>query len=60
MLRIEELAVDPRPAGCKKLKGDLSTYYRVCYGIYRVIYSVNEEKIEVLVVKVSHRKDIYR
>ncbi|MFQ4136030.1 type II toxin-antitoxin system RelE family toxin [Nodosilinea sp. PGN35] len=55
---IERLAQDPRPPGCKKLKGRQSQY-RVRLGDYRVIYSVEEEALIVRVIKVGHRRDIY-
>ena len=43
----------------KKLVGDLSKYYRLRVGDYRVIYSIDEDIVTVEVVKVSHRKDAY-
>ncbi|PSR17911.1 type II toxin-antitoxin system mRNA interferase toxin, RelE/StbE family [filamentous cyanobacterium CCP3] len=55
---IEHLAQDPRPSGCKKLKGRQSQY-RVRLGDYRVIYSIEEEALVVRVIKVGHRRDIY-
>jgi len=55
---IEQLAQDPRPAGCKKLRGRQSQY-RVRLGDYRVIYSIEEEALVVRVIKVGHRRDIY-
>lgn len=56
--KIRALADDPRPTGCKKLKGSSDTY-RIRQGDYRVIYSV-EDKIKIVKVeKVGHRKDIY-
>ena len=55
---IEQLAQDPRPPGCKKLKGRQSQY-RVRLGDYRVIYSIEEEALVVRVIKVGHRRDIY-
>jgi len=56
--RIQELARDPRPAGCEKLSGHEK--YRLRQGQYRVIYSISDRELTVLVVKVGHRRDIYR
>lgn len=56
--RIHGLATDPRPHGCEKLSG--LDQYRVRQGDYRVVYSVNDEAAAVVVVKVGHRRDVYR
>jgi mRNA interferase RelE/StbE len=57
--KIQALADDPRPAGCEKLFGEQDRY-RVRVGRYRVIYSIGDEELLVVVVRVGHRKDIYR
>ena len=57
--RIEALASDPRPPGCEKLAGH-SDRYRVRQGNYRVVYSVDDAQRVVLVVKVGHRREVYR
>ncbi len=52
------LANNPRPSGCKKLKG--SKYnYRIRIGDYRVIYEIEDAILRVSVLAASHRKDIY-
>jgi mRNA interferase RelE/StbE len=56
--RIGALAAFPRPPGCSKLSG--SDRYRVRCGRWRIIYSVDDDRRTVLVVKVGHRKDVYR
>jgi mRNA interferase RelE/StbE len=56
--RIKALAEDPRPSGCEKLTGQ--ERYRVRQGRYRIIYSIQDKELTVWVVKVGHRKDIYR
>ena len=56
--RIEALAEDPRPPGCEKLSGQQK--YRLRQGRYRILYSVQDDELTVWVVKVGHRKDIYR
>lgn len=57
--RIRTLAMDPRPAGCEKLSG-LEDRYRVRQGAYRIVYSIHDADRIVTVVKVGHRKDVYR
>ena len=56
--KIDALAENPRPAGAKKLKG--SDLWRVRAGDHRVIYSIADDVLIVLVVKVGHRREIYR
>jgi len=56
--RIRSLANNPRPAGCEKLSGQ--ERYRVRQGVYRIIYEVEDDKLIVLVVKVGHRREVYR
>ncbi len=56
--RIEALAQDPRPPGCEKLTGQ--ERYRLRQGRYRIVYSIQDEDLSVWVVKVGHRKDVYR
>ena len=58
MQRIRSLADDPRPVGCEKLSG--KERYRVRQGAYRIIYEVEDARLVVLIVKVGHRRDIYR
>ena len=53
------LVDDPRPRGCRKLQGSLDTY-RIRVGFYRVVYIIEEARLVVVVVKLGHRKDIYR
>ena len=56
--RIQALADDPRPPGCEKLSG--RAWYRVRQGWYRVVYAVDDTARVVVVVKVGHRRDVYR
>ncbi len=56
--RIEALAENPRPAGCEKLSGQEK--YRVRQGVYRIVYQVDDEQRLVVVVKVGHRREVYR
>jgi mRNA interferase RelE/StbE len=56
--RIESLSVHPRPKGCEKLTG--KERYRLRQGRYRIVYSIQDDELTVWVVKVGHRKDVYR
>jgi mRNA interferase RelE/StbE len=56
--RIEGLADNPRPDGCRKLSG--SERYRIRQGPYRVVYSIEDERLVVYVVKIGDRKSVYR
>ena len=56
--RIEALTKDPRPPGCEKLTGQ--ERYRLRQGRYRIVYSIQDDELTVWVVKVVHRKQIYR
>lgn len=56
---IEELADNPRPIGCLKLKGN-GDAYRIRIGDFRVIYEIEDDVLIVVVVSVGDRKEIYR
>jgi mRNA interferase RelE/StbE len=56
--RINKLADDPKPPSCEKLSGQ--DRYRVRQGWYRIVYGIDDRDLEVYVVKVEHRKDVYR
>ncbi len=56
--RIQLLADDPRGKGCIKLQG-ADGIYRVRQGDYRIIYTINDSTVTILVIKVGHRKDVY-
>ena len=57
--RIEALATNPRPAGCRKLEG-AEDLWRIRIGDYRVIYSVDDARRLVDISAVRHRSDAYR
>jgi mRNA interferase RelE/StbE len=57
--QIQALAEDPRPAGCEKLAGR-DGRYRIRQGQYRVVYSVDDRTRVVEVVRVGHRREVYR
>lgn len=56
---IQVLAISPFPDGCRKLRGE-EDVYRVRQGNYRIIYEVIDSRLIVLVLKIGHRKDIYK
>jgi mRNA interferase RelE/StbE len=56
---MRELATQPRPVGCDKLVGT-EDLYRIRVGDYRIIYQVRDELLLVLVVKIGHRREVYR
>jgi mRNA interferase RelE/StbE len=56
--KIERLADDPRPPGSQKLTG--LELHRIRQGVYRIVYSIQDNELIIHVVKVGHRKEIYR
>lgn len=57
--RIQSLAADPRAHGSEKLAG-YADRYRIRQGQYRIIYLIDDERREVTIFKIGHRKDVYR
>ena len=56
--KIHGLASDPRPPGAEKLSG--AEKYRLRQGDYRVLYSVDDAEKVLVIVKIGHRRDVYR
>lgn len=56
--RIESLRDDPRPPGAEKLSGQ--ERYRVRQGSYHILYEICDTAVVVTVVKVGHRREVYR
>jgi len=56
--RIHDLASDPRPAGCEKLSG--TDFYRVRQGDYRVLYRIDDAERLVDILRIGHRREVYR
>ncbi len=56
--RIDALAANPRAPGCEKLSGQ--ERYRVRQGVYRILYEMRDHELIVTVVKVAHRREVYR
>jgi mRNA interferase RelE/StbE len=59
VLAAEALGVDPRPMGCQRLKGSESIW-RIRVGDYRILYEIRDQVLTVLVVRVGHRREVYR
>ncbi|MHC5676487.1 type II toxin-antitoxin system RelE family toxin [Nostoc sp.] len=57
--KIDDLAIEPRPNGVKKLKGEENSY-RIRVGDYRVIYDIFDDVLLVSVVEVGHRSEVYK
>lgn len=57
---VVHLKEDPRPIGSLKLKGSSVGDYRLRVGDYRVVYDVDDETRSVIVVRVQHRREVYR
>ena len=55
---IKKLAYEPRPIGCKKLKGRMA--WRVRAGDYRIIYEIQDNLLIVTIITVGHRRDVYK
>ncbi|MFA6054527.1 MAG: type II toxin-antitoxin system RelE/ParE family toxin [Thermodesulfovibrionales bacterium] len=56
--KIQGLADTPRPQGCEKLTGE--NRYRIRHGVYRIVYAVSDRELHIIVVKVGHRRDVYK
>ncbi len=58
--KIDTLEQDPVPAGSIKLKGYGEALYRIRSGDYRIVYSIKQDVLIVLIVEIGHRREIYR
>ena len=56
--RIRSLALDARPPGCEKLTGQ--ERYRIRQGVFRIVYSIQDDALTIWIVKIANRKDVYR
>jgi mRNA interferase RelE/StbE len=57
--QLDSLKSNPRPDGVKKLAG-IDKLYRLRMGDYRVVYTINDKQLVILVLKIGDRKEIYR
>jgi len=58
--RIEKLATQPRPENVEPLSGSDDGLYRIRQGDYRIVYSIEDNKLLILVVRVVQRKEVYK
>jgi len=58
-ITVQSLASDPFPLGCRKLAGEKNVF-RLRQGSYRIIYEVFKSELIIHILKVGHRKDVYR
>ena len=58
--RIEVLGFNPKPHGVEPLQGSDKGLYRIRQGDYRIVYCIQDQKLLVLVVRVVHRKEVYK
>ena len=56
--KIEGLAANPRPSGCRKLRG-YKDLWRIRVGDYRVVYIIDDDRKRLSVTRVAHRRDVY-
>lgn len=58
---VGKLEFDPRPDGYKKLKGKINpALYRIRCGDYRIIYTIEDDVLIIVIIEIGHRKQIYR
>lgn len=56
--KIEGLGANPRPSGCRKLRG-YKDQWRIRIGDYRVVYIIDDDRKKVSITRIAHRKDVY-
>jgi mRNA interferase RelE/StbE len=56
---IKKLKGEPRPRGCRKLQA-YDDIYRIRVGVFRILYSVEDNRLLILILKFGHRKSIYQ
>jgi mRNA interferase RelE/StbE len=58
LLALAGLETQPRPVGCKKLRGESA--WRIRVGDYRVVYEIHDKVLQVIVIAIGHRREVYR
>ena len=56
--KIQALAGDPRPQGSERLSGEV--VYRIRQGDYRILYGIQDRALSIVVIRIGHRRDVYR
>jgi len=57
---LDGLEQDPWPVGHKQLKGSKEALFRIRVGDYRLVYQVEEERLRVVLIRIGHRREVYR
>jgi len=57
---IDGLAVNPRPPGAQVLQGEDASILRIRVGDYRILYTIEDKALLVLIIRTGHRRDVYR
>jgi mRNA interferase RelE/StbE len=55
---IQALSIVPRPPGCEKLSAQNA--YRIRQGVYRIVYTIEDDNLIIVIIKVGHRRDVYK
>ena len=58
--KISALTENPRPLGVEKLSGSEEDFYRIRVGDYRVLYEIQDKVLLIIIIKVRHRREVYR
>ncbi|MFH0883486.1 MAG: type II toxin-antitoxin system RelE/ParE family toxin [bacterium] len=57
---VDGLSINPRPDGVQKMKVANPPFWRIRIGDYRIIFAIDDNKKEVVIARIRHRKDVYR
>ena len=57
---IADLADNPNPTGAKKLKGQNRDYFRIRVGDFRVVYTIENDILLIIVIRIGHRRELYK
>jgi mRNA interferase RelE/StbE len=58
--KIDKLAKNPRPQNVEPLHGNDDGLFRIRQGDYRIVYAINDKRLLVLIVRIVHRKEVYK
>jgi mRNA interferase RelE/StbE len=57
---VDGLATEPRPRSAVRLSGGVQNVYRLRHGDYRIVYELHDDRLVVLVIRIGHRREVYR
>lgn len=58
--RIDKLRTNPRTEGVEPLQGKEKGFFRIRQGNYHIVYSIQDQKLVILIVRIVHRKEVYK